>query len=144
MPILTATVTIPVLASIVWTAIVAVIIRQPELSDSYAIAGAGLAAVCALIEARSKARNAWETISVFIISSVVGSCAPSIIFSILHFWGWIPAALEENMSWQWWGAAGFFCAINGWLIMHHLNLAFRRWMTARFEKRIERIRGIRP
>lgn len=116
----------------VWTCVVSILIRQPDASDSYAIAGAGLAAVCALIEARSKARTGWETISVFITASVIGTCAPSIAFGILKYWGWISEKLEDNMAWQWWAAGGFFCGLNGWFATHFVNQKIRAWIDSRF------------
>lgn len=121
MPFITAAASVPVIATAVWTGVAAVLVNQPNIGDIWAVLGAGLGAICALIEARANNRTIWETLSVFVGSSAIGSFGPAILYGAMFWIGWISPELESVITWQWWSAAGFFFALNAWLIIHRVN-----------------------
>jgi hypothetical protein len=121
MPIITAAASIPVLATSVWTVILAIVVNRPESADLYACLGAALASICTLIEARGNGRTVAQTITVFIGSAGCGTLAPGMLYSALRWKGWLSPDAEQYIIWQMWAAAGFFFAINGWAMAHTLN-----------------------
>lgn len=126
MPIITAIASLPVLASIMWTCMMGVIVARPDSSDLYACLGAGLASICTLIEARGNGRTVAETIRVFIGSAASGIFLPGVLYTALQWKGWLSPEAEKYVVWQWWAAAGFFFALNGWGALHLLNVLLQR------------------
>lgn len=118
----------------VWTGIIAMMASRPDSGDAWCVAGAGLAAICALIEARGKGRTTAQTISVFIISSVVGSVGPGIFYSFLRWRGWIAPDSDQFILWQSWAGAGFFFGLNAWWVTHLVNRRIRRKIEAKFDR----------
>ena len=131
MPIITAASSVPVIAAAIWTALMAIVIRAPEIGDAYAILGAGAGSICAIIEARAKGRASWETLGAFIVSAAAGSFGPSVAFGLMKWLQWIPQDLEAVITWQWWAAAGFVMSLNGWLVIHLVNQKILRWISER-------------
>lgn len=126
MPIISAAASIPVIATLMWAGVMAAIVQKPESSDLYACLGAGLASVCALIEARGNGRSVGETIRVFIGSAVAGVFGPGALHSFLAWKGWLAPEAETFLTWHWWAITGFFLALNGWAGLHAVNVLLRK------------------
>lgn len=119
MPLVTAAISLPVLAMILAVPAAAVVIEQPNASDAYAILGAILASVITLMEARYKSRPFLPSVANFLGSAAAGSFFPAIGYFILMQWGWIsPEKHLWARTWQAWAAAGFVCGLNGWWLIH--------------------------
>jgi hypothetical protein len=122
MPLVTAAISIPVLAMILSTASAAIVIEQPATADLYPILGAILASVIVLMEARYKNRPFLPSVANFIGSSAAGSFIPAPVYYLLTQWGWISP--EEHLwtrTWQAWAAAGFLFGLNGWFLIHRAS-----------------------
>jgi hypothetical protein len=122
MPLVTAAISIPVLAMILSTASAAIVIEQPTTADTYPILGAILASVVVLMEARYKNRPFLPSVAGFIGSSAAGSFIPAPAYYVLTQMGWISP--EEHLwtrAWQTWAAAGFICGLNGWFLIHQAS-----------------------
>jgi hypothetical protein len=119
MPLVTAALSMPVLAMILSTATAAIVIEHPSSDDSYSILGAILASIIVLMEARSKNRPFLPSVANFLGTSAAGSICPTIGYYILVQWGWIsPDKHLWTRTWQAWAAAGFVCGLNGWWLIH--------------------------
>jgi len=130
MPIVTAAASsIPFVASVIWLAVIAVVVQKPDSSDIYSCLGAALASVCALVEARDAVRTWKQTISLFIFSAVIGSIGPSILYGVAKSKGWTNG-VESILTWHFWAGAGFFFGLNGWAIAHGLNRLVRRILAS--------------
>lgn len=122
MPLVTAAMSLPVLAMILAVAPAAIVIEQPTASDSYAILGAILVSVIALMEARHKGRPFLPSVANFLGSAFAGSSFPTIAYFILVQWGWIhPEKHLWARTWQAWAAAGFISGLNGWWLIHRAS-----------------------
>lgn len=137
MPVITAAASIPVVATFVWTYVLAIVARQPEIGDLYAIVGAGMGSICVLVEARARARSLYETLSAFIGSGAVGSFGPAIVYALLRWKGILSDDFEKIVTWHFWSAAGFVAAMNGWLVIHQVNKRVRKWLDDRSTKRMQ-------
>lgn len=126
MPLITAAASLPVIASLIWAGVIAAIVNRPESSDLYACLGAGLASICALIEARGNGRSVGETIRVFIGSAAAGVFGPGMLHGFVKWKGWLSVETEVFLTWQWWAASGFFFALNGWGVLHLVNAALQK------------------
>lgn len=105
--------------------------------DTFAILGAVLAAIVALLKATSEKREWTQKGIVIVGTTVVGSTAPS---AAIHYW-W-PEAIQK-LIWQAWGLMGFISGIVGWMFLWAGILAYdaskeRMWQKAlkRAEKKI--------
>ena len=122
MPLVTAALSMPVLAMILSTASAAIVIEHPSSDDAYSILGAILASVIVLMEARSKNRPFLPSVANFIGTSAAGSICPTIGYYILVQWGWIsPEKHLWARTWHAWAAAGFVCGLNGWWLIHRAS-----------------------
>jgi hypothetical protein len=119
MPLVTAALSIPVIATILSLPAAAIVIEQPTFNDSYALLGAILASLITLIEGRHRGRPLLPLVANFLGSAAAGSFFPNIAFLLLVQWGWIePAKHAWARTWHAWSAAGFVCGMNGWWIIH--------------------------
>jgi predicted membrane protein len=121
MPLLTAALTIPVIATAFALPATALIIEQPRAVDMYAALGAILASLIALIEARYKGRDFGPAMSNFLACAVAGSLAPKLVYLLLLQWGWITAEAHIVRAWEAWAAAGFMLGMNGWWLIHKVT-----------------------
>lgn len=119
MPLVSAALSIPVLAAFLSLPAAAIVIEQPTFSDSYAMLGAILASLITLIEGRHRGRPLLPLVANFLGSAAAGTFFPTIAFLFLVQWGWIePAKHVWSRTWHAWSAAGFVCGMNGWWLIH--------------------------
>ena len=130
MPLVTAAISLPVLAMFLGTASAAIVIEQPTTADSYPILGAILASVIVLMEARYKNRPFLPSVANFLGSSAAGALFPAPAYYVLTQWGWInPNEHLWARTWQAWAAAGFVCGLNGWFLIHRASTILKSLET---------------
>jgi hypothetical protein len=118
MPLLTASLTIPVIATAFAIPAAALVIEQPRSADMYAVLGAILASLIALIEARYKGRDLGPAMTQFLACAIAGSVAPKLAFLGLLQWGFVTTENPLVRAWEAWAAAGFMLGMNGWWLIH--------------------------
>ncbi len=118
MPLVSAALTIPVLATAFALPAAALVIEEPRRVDAYAILGAILASLIALIEARYKGKDFRLAMTNFMACAIAGSLAPKMAFLMIVQWGWITAENPLVRAWETWAAAGFMLGMNGWWLIH--------------------------
>lgn len=116
----------PALAAICFLPVLAVVVKAPESADVYAVVGAFLVSITALIEARQKGRGTGDTIRVFIGTAAMGSMLPGLLFGLAMWQGWVSPELQGHLTWHFWAFAGFFCGLNGWGIIYKVNRVLNR------------------
>ncbi len=99
----------------------------PDTRDAWAMTGAMLGTVIAVIEARKKDRSLASTISVVIASAFTGTVAPGAVVAL-----WFPE-FSDKINWQIWSGCGFAAALVGWGFI----LAFMKFFVNRAPKLIE-------
>lgn len=124
MPISAAICSLPVIAAAFSLPIAAVVVSHPEAPDIYAILGAIVAAIMALIEARLKDRSVSHTLGVFLGTVSVGAIMPGLLFQIARWKGWVAADTLQYVTWHAWAGAGLICGLPAWGLLHLLH----RWM----------------
>lgn len=131
MPIITAAVSIPVLAAALWALASAIVIGAGDAlhgnGSIYAVLGAGPGSIIVLLEARAKARSLADTARVFLGSGALGMFGPGILFGILRYW-WklIPDEALPFITWEFWAGAGLLFALFGWGLLARFNLALEK------------------
>lgn len=125
MPILTAAITLPVLATALAIPAMTVVIEEPRRADIYAVLGAILASLIALIEARYKARDLGPAVTNFLACAAAGAFAPKLLFLALLQSGWLTAEAPLVRAWEAWAAAGFLLGMNGWWLIHRATAALK-------------------
>ena len=108
-------------------------VRGPAADDIYAVLGAVLAAILALMDAVQKRRDHFHAASTFLGSSVIGALAPGPVYQLLVHMALIPKENTLFNLWQTWAIAGFFFGLNGWFLIHKTNDRIRDFID-RFKK----------
>lgn len=131
MPLTAAICSVPVFAAMLCLPAGLVITSStPVSSDIYAVLGAMIASILALVEARKKDRTVGHTISVFVGSASVGSFLPGVLVYLAKEKGWMDASTVEGIIWQGWALMGILCGLNAWWLLHGAN----RYLQKRAEK----------
>ena len=118
MPLLTAALTIPVIATSFALPAAVLIIEEPRRVDMYSVLGAILASLIALIEARYKGKDFRPAMMNFLACAIAGSVAPKLVFLTMLQWGWVTTENPLVRAWEAWAAAGFLLGMNGWWLIH--------------------------
>ncbi len=126
MPLATAICGLPVLAALLSLPCVAVVVHNPDSGDAYAVLGAIIASILALIEARKKDRELGHTLSVFLGSASMGSIVPGLVYHAAVWRGWVPRDSQQLMPWQVWAFGGLLFGLNGWGLLHVANAVLRQ------------------
>lgn len=134
MPIGTSLSILPVLlAAMSLPTLTIAAVRGPAADDIYAVMGAVLAAILALMDAVQKRRDYFHAASTFLGSSVIGALAPGPVYHLLSYIKLIPADAVIFTLWQTWAIAGFFFGLNGWFLIHKTNDRIREFID-KFKK----------
>lgn len=129
MPIITAAVSIPVVATALWSLACWIVIAAAphEGGRILAVLGAGPGSIIALLEARAKGRSLADTARVFLGSGALGMFGPGVAFGVLRYWvKWIPDEALPFITWEFWAMAGMLFSLFGWVLLHKVNVAFNR------------------
>lgn len=108
-------------------------VKGPATDDIYAVLGAVLAAILALMDAVQKKRDYFHAASTFLGSSVIGALAPGPVYHLMGYMQLIKVDAVIWTLWQTWAIAGFFFGLNGWFIIHKANDRIRDFVD-RFKK----------
>lgn len=134
MPLVTSFSILPVLlAAMSLPTLTVAAVRGPAADDIYAVMGAVLAAILALMDAVQKRRDHFHAASTFLGSSVIGALAPGPVYQLLVHMAFIPKETSLFNLWQTWAIAGFFFGLNGWFLIHKTNDRIRDFID-RFKK----------
>jgi hypothetical protein len=122
MPLTTSLSILPVILAAMSLPTVAVIaVKGPIVDDIYAVLGAIVASILAVMESLQKRRDYFNAVSTFLGSAVVGAFAPGVVYHTLSYMKWIPADAAVFGLWQTWAISGFLFGLNGWYIIHKTN-----------------------
>jgi predicted membrane protein len=97
-----STLSLPAMAAVVAA------LSGPDTRDAWAMTGAMLGTVIAVLEARKKDRSLASTVTVVIASAFSGAVAPGLVVA-----NWFPQ-FAERMTWHLWSASGFAASVVGW------------------------------
>lgn len=125
-------------STVILTAICAAVasagaVMLPDQRDAFAVSGAMLGSVLAVLEALKRGRDFRHLASVFIASSAIGGFGPG---AAIH-WLIIPEKIDE-ITWHVWSAAGFVFALAGWATTHACMSIFMRRIPTMIEKQVDR------
>lgn len=122
MPLGTSLSILPVILAAMSLPTVAVIaVKGPGVDDIYAVLGAIIASILAVMEALQKRRDYFHAVSTFLGSAVIGAFAPGPVYHLLAYMKVIPENAAVFGLWQTWAIAGFAFGLNGWYIIHKGN-----------------------
>lgn len=108
-------------------------VMLPDQRDAFAVSGAMLGSVLAVLEALKRGRDFRHLASVFIASSAIGGFGPG---ATIH---WMIAADKiDEITWHVWSAAGFVFALAGWATTHACMSVFMRRIPTMIEKQVDR------
>lgn len=134
MPIGTSLSILPVLlAAMSLPTLTVAAVKGPAADDIYAVLGAVLAAILALMDAVQKRRDYFHAASTFLGSSVIGALAPGPVYHLFGYMQLIKTDAALWTLWQTWAITGFFFGLNGWFIIHKLNDRIREFID-KFKK----------
>ncbi len=134
MPIGTSMTMLPVLlAAMSLPAVTIAAVRGPAADDIYAVMGAVIASILAVMEAIQKRRDYFHLVSTFLGSAAIGALVPGPAFHLLSHMGVIKAESTVFTLWQTWAVSGFLLGLNGWWLIHKLNDRLKDFVD-RFKK----------
>jgi predicted membrane protein len=108
-------------------------VRAPGVDDIYAVLGAVVASILAVMESLQKRRDYFHAVSTFLGSGFVGAFAPGPVYHLLAHLKWIPADAAMFGLWQTWAIAGFVFGLNGWYLIHKTSDRLRDFVD-KFKK----------
>jgi predicted membrane protein len=144
MPITTAICSIPVFAALLAMPVASVIVNHPGAADAYAVLGAMIGSIMALVEARKKDRSIAHTLSVFLGSASMGAFLPGIAYQMGIWRGWLSVESLPYITWQAWAAAGVGCGLFGWGVLHLVSRIGARMLDFYVKQRLEKKLGLPP
>jgi predicted membrane protein len=110
-----------------------IVVKGPGVDDIYAVLGAVVASILAVMESLQKRRDYFHAVSMFLGSGFVGAFAPGPVYHLLSHLKWIPADAAMFGLWQTWAIAGFIFGLNGWYFIHKTSDRLRDFID-RFKK----------
>lgn len=93
-------------------------VKGPATDDIYAVMGAVIASILAVMESFQKKREYFHAASTFLGSAVIGAFAPGPLYHILGYLGIVSPDAQVWKLWQTWALCGFLMGLNGWFIIH--------------------------
>lgn len=135
MPIATSFSVLPVILAAMSLPTVAVIaVKGPGVDDIYAVLGAIIASILAVMDTIQKRKEYFHVVSAFLGSSVIGSFAPGVIYHTLSYAKMIPENASVFGIWQTWAISGFLFGLNGWYIIHKTSDRLRDFVDKFVDK----------
>jgi len=134
MPLATSLSILPfILAAMSLPTFAVIAVKGPGVDDIYAVLGAVVASILAVMESLQKRRDYFHAVSTFLGSAVVGAFAPGPVYYLLAHLKWIPADAAMFGLWQTWAIAGFIFGLNGWYLIHKTSDRLRDFVD-KFKK----------
>jgi hypothetical protein len=124
---------LPLIAAMSLPTVAIAAVKGPATDDIYAVIGAVIASILAVMDAMQKKRDHFQVASNFLGSAVIGAFAPGILFHTFSYMKIIEPNAQVWMLWQTWAFCGFLMGMNGWFIINRLNDRLRDFID-RFKK----------
>jgi predicted membrane protein len=124
---------LPMIAAMSLPTVAVIVVKGPGVDDIYAVLGAVVASILAVMESLQKRRDYFHAVSMFLGSGFVGAFAPGPVYHLLAHLKWIPADAAMFGLWQTWAIAGFISGLNGWYLIHKTSDRLRDFID-RFKK----------